>query len=129
MKVQDTQSQMRRTTLKRKTQLKRKTPLRRISTKRVLQIKEELAIRIALCKRAGGTWVYDGSLIGGYCKGGLCEYCGGKPSPPDFRLHPHEEVFRSSGGKLSLDNSKMACHYCHLARHGIQIGDIDAQNR
>lgn len=107
---------MKRTLLKRRTTLKAKKPLNRVSQKKLFEIKGELATRKALCERAGGTWVFEPSLTGGYCKGGLCEYCN---SPPDFRrLRPHEEIFRGHAGKLSMENSKMACGACHSQRHG-----------
>lgn len=91
----------------------RKTPLKRISEKKREQIKDEYLIRVLLCKRAHGTWVQT-SQYGGYCEG-ICEECG---KPPDWRgLHPHEEIRRGQGGKLSLENSRMLCMKCHKAEH------------
>jgi 5-methylcytosine-specific restriction endonuclease McrA len=48
--------------------------------------------------------------------GGKYEECGQTGFP--FGLHPHEKIFRSHGGQLSLDNSIMLCNYCHGRRHG-----------
>ncbi len=78
---------------------------------------KELTIRRKLCERAEGTWVPNATGRGGTCNGGLCEQCG---QPPDFRkLHPHEDPFKSHGGKLSM-KSKMLCGKCHSAKHDIK---------
>jgi 5-methylcytosine-specific restriction endonuclease McrA len=85
----------RRTSLKAHTQLRARKPINRISKKKRLEIQEEKPIRQQLNERAGG----------------FCERCG---RAPDFRgLHPHEKVFRSHGGKLTLANSEMWCGRCH----------------
>jgi len=82
------------------TQLKR-TPLKRISKKKQVEMTKERKIWLQILDR---------------CKG-ICEYCNQKP---DFRgLHPHEEIFRSHGGKLSLKNTKASCGKCHSLKHGI----------
>lgn len=97
------------------------TPIRRISAKKKQQILDEVRIRIALCQRARGTWIVASSLTGGYCVKALCEECGGKPDAPDFILKPHEKVFRSQGGVISLDNSVMLCNKCASKAHGIKV--------
>ncbi len=95
----------------------KRSRLNPISKKRQQQIKDELPIRIKLCERCGGTWIYTSSFSHGYCRGGRCELCHQKG---DFRgLTPHEQVFRSHNGKLSLSNSKMLCGTCHDSKHGI----------
>ena len=49
---------------------------------------------------------------------GVCEGCG---RPPDFRgLAPHHKVFRSHGGKDTLENLEVLCGRCHSSRHGIK---------
>ena len=86
----------------------KRTPLKKkpykivkVSKKKSKELYNESKIKIQLMKRCNG----------------LCEYCG---KPPDFRgLHPHEEIFRSQGGKLSLENSKMSCGKCHSLAHNI----------
>jgi len=86
-----------------------------ISKKRKLALKDELPIRRALCERAKGVFITDGKVS--RCIGGICEIC---KRPPDWLgLHPHEKVFRSRGGKLTLDNSVMVCNICHLKAHGV----------
>jgi len=86
-----------------------------ISKKRKLALKDEIPIRRALCERAKGVFITDGKVS--RCIGGICELCG---LPPNFiGLVPHERVFRSHGGKLTLDNSVMVCNICHLKAHGV----------
>ena len=93
---------------------RRPIQIRRISAKKKQQIKDEVGIRIALCQRAGGTWVVTSSITGGYCSGGICEICG---KPPDWRgLHPHHTGIGASRKPLSLED-KMACGKCHSALH------------
>lgn len=72
-----------------------------ISKKKAAQIKEEKEIRKQLNERSQGR----------------CEECG----EPDFwpGLHPHERVFRSHGGKMTLENSIVLCTRCHGKRHNI----------
>lgn len=73
-----------------------------ISKKKSNEIRHEQYVRKKLMARSNG----------------LCEECG---CPPDWRgLHPHEEVFRSHGGKMSEENSKMLCGRCHNKKHGIK---------
>lgn len=105
----------------------RKSPLKRISDKKRQQILDERLVRIALAERCGGKWIPENTLTGGYCKGGRCEICGGLPTAPDFRLHPHEDNFRSRGGKMTLMNSRMACNKCHGGKHGERIVDSEPQ--
>ncbi len=81
-----------------------------------------LTIRKKLCERAGGTWIPSESGRGGQCKGGRCEKCG---LVPDWRgLHPHEQPFRSHGGKLSM-KSKMLCGHCHAGPDGHRTEGIE----
>jgi 5-methylcytosine-specific restriction endonuclease McrA len=80
----------------------KKSPIRKISAKKAKQIKDEVEIRKALWERCGGA----------------CEICGGNGFP--FGLHPHEKVFRSHGGVMSMSNSIMLCQGCHSGEHGIQ---------
>ena len=101
--------------------------MKRISDKKRQQIKDELPTRIALAERCGGVWVAENTLTGGHCSGGYCEICGGLPTAPDFRLHPHEDIFRSHMGKMTLENSKMACNKCHGGEHGEHIVDSEPQ--
>lgn len=77
----------------------KRSPIRKISAKKSKDIKEEVEIRKALWERCGG----------------VCEMCGHNGYP--FGLHPHEKVFRSRGGRMSLTNSVMLCNDCH-GRHG-----------
>ena len=93
-----------------------------LSPKREQQLKDEIPIRRALCERAKGVFITDGKVS--RCIGGICEIC---KRPPDWLgLHPHEKVFRSRGGKLSLENSIMVCDSCGKREHGIvtKIGII-----
>lgn len=97
----------------------KRTKLNPVSKRREQREKEEIPTRKALCERAGGVWIPKSNWrTGGYCRGGRCEICGEKP---DFRgLHPHEYPFKSHGGKLSLEDSKMACGECHSSKHGVR---------
>jgi 5-methylcytosine-specific restriction endonuclease McrA len=70
-------------------------PINPISKKKRKEIKDEKPIRQQLLER---------------CKG-LCEHC--KQSPDWRGLHPHELIFRSKGGCLTLKNSEMWCGRCH----------------
>ena len=99
-----------------KTPLKRTKGINKESKKRKVEREDEIKIREQLCKRAGGRFFTDGVRFG--CIGGVCERCN---SAPDFRgLHPHEKVFKSHGGKLSLENSLMLCGKCHSKEHGVR---------
>lgn len=101
----------------------KRTRIPPISEKKRAQIKGEIEIRRQLCERAGGYFVTDGTKS--RCIGGRCELCG---RPPDWRgLHPHEEPFKSHGGKLSLKDSKMVCGKCSNERHGIKEVDSKPQ--
>lgn len=74
---------------------KKRTIVNPISEKKRKQIQEEIKVRKLLWERCGG----------------LCEHCG---MVPDWRgLHPHEKIFRSHGGKMTLLNSEMWCGRCH----------------
>ena len=96
----------------------KRTRINKISAKRAEQMKAELAIRNKLCERAGGLFVTDGTHF--RCIGGICEEC---KKQPDWRgLHPHEKIFRSQGGELSMENTVMICGRCHSAEHGIKEG-------
>lgn len=112
----------------------KRTPINPISKKKAEQMMVEYPVRKALAERCGGIWVFTHHLTyrtrdkkqtwlipQGYCKGGRCEVCGGVPTGPDFRLHPHEKVFRSRGGKMTLENSVMSCNQCHNREHGIKV--------
>ena len=73
--------------------------MRRVSKKRQKQDREEKQIRKLLKERC---------LIDDWP---CCEVCG---RPEDgYGLHPHEIQFRGRLGKLSLENSIMACLICH----------------
>lgn len=95
----------------------KKTRIKPISDKRKAEMEGEYEIREQLCERAGGYWVRSGHQY--RCIGGLCELCG---QPPDWiGLEMHEKIFRSAGGKVSLDNSIMLCDTCHKRKHGIVV--------
>jgi 5-methylcytosine-specific restriction endonuclease McrA len=81
----------------------KRSPINKISKKKQQKIKDEVEIRKLLRERCGG----------------VCEMCGGNGFP--FGLHPHEKVFRSKGGEMSLSNSPMLCQKCHSGEHGIQV--------
>lgn len=99
-----------------KTPPKRTKGIKPISDKKKEEMAGEIEIRRQLCKRAGGLFVTDG--VKSRCIGGRCEICGW---PPDWRgLHPHEEPFKSHGGKVSLKDSKMVCGECSSKKHGIK---------
>ena len=72
-----------------------------ISKKKAAEKHEELKIRQQLLDR---------------CQG-ICEECGEPASWPG--LSPHEKLFRSRGGRMSLENSLMLCITCHGKRHGV----------
>jgi len=78
----------------------KQTPLSPISKKKQHQLREERKIRKLLEERAGG----------------VCEGCG--RAPGFAGLHPHEKVYRSQRGKLTMENSVMLCNDCHRRRHG-----------
>ena len=78
----------------------KRTKINPVSKKRAAKITEEKKIRKLLNERAEGC----------------CEICGGNGYP--FGLHPHEKVFRSHGGEMSLENSIMLCQGCHAKLHG-----------
>jgi len=108
----------------------KRTPLERrsrpnpMSAKKIGQINAEYDDRIKLCLRCGGNpvtktrWIRLNNgerchLKTVTCIGGFCEICG-KPAYPNQNLHPHERKPRSSGGRLSLENSVMCHdHPCH----------------
>lgn len=75
--------------------------MKRISDKRQRQLREESEVHRQIWER---------------CKG-KCEKCG---RPLGFRSSFHEVLFRSRGGKVSLDNTLALCGGCHDACHGIQ---------
>ena len=97
------------------TPLKRKKRLNPVSLKRIAQLNLEVPARVSLCQRVGGTPVFGKHtyyikskpypVITVQCLGGVCECgCGERT---DGLLEPHEKVFRSHGGKLSLENTIM----------------------
>ncbi len=93
-----------------------------MSKKRLEQMPAEIEVRKKLAERCGGVYVPKfnnaGREIIGFCQQGLCEKCW---NPPDWRgLHPHESPFRSQGGKVSLEQSKMLCGRCHSTEHHIR---------
>lgn len=104
----------------------KRTPINRYSLKKISEIQGEAPIRIKLCKRAGGipatreVQIYRNGQkythIKVECIGGVCE-CGLTDCPkyPSYGQHlePHEKVFRSRGGKLSMSNSIMVLRRCH----------------
>ena len=113
---------MKRTILKRGKALKAKSGIKPVSDKKTQQFIEEVPIRKQLAERCGATWEpflwHKGQELMGRCVGGRCEECG---NPPDFRgLSPHEKVFRSQGGKLTLKNSLMVCGNCHARYHNLR---------
>jgi len=101
-------------------------PLNRYSEKKIAQMQAEAPARIELCKRAGGTpatrevQIYRKGERYTYtkveCIGGICECklpdC---PKIPPYGQHlePHEKIFRSHGGVLSLENTIMVLRQCH----------------
>ena len=105
----------------------KRSPINPMSAKKKQQILEEIEARKALAQRCGGVfivtkWDKEGRDWGGFCLGGRCEICGNYPhqSPPDFELHPHEKVFRSRLGKMTLENSKMVCNTCGMKEHNLR---------
>lgn len=83
----------------------KRSPIRKISAKKSKQIAEEVEVRKQLMERCGG----------------VCEMCGGNGYP--FGLHPHEKVFRSRGGVMSMSNSIIVCQKCHMRFHGLRVYD------
>ena len=80
----------------------KRTRIRQISIKKQHQIELEKPIRELLLKRANGK----------------CEKC---KETPDWRgLSPHEKIFRSHGGTLTLWNTIILCGKCHSKEHGIK---------
>jgi 5-methylcytosine-specific restriction endonuclease McrA len=74
-----------------------KKPINQISKKKRQQIEDEKPIREALYKRANGR----------------CEICGRASWECLGGLHPHERVFKSHGGRISMSNSVICCNTCH----------------
>jgi len=103
-----------------RTPLKRKTPLNRYSIKKIAELNAEAPIRLELCRRAHGIpkehiqkyrrkgVIHEIHRV--ICRNGICECGCGQRYPV---LEPHEKVFRSHGGKLSLDNSILLSRECH----------------
>lgn len=128
---------MKRTALKRKTPLRRsRRPINKISHKMYDQLIAEVPIRKALCYRCSGKPIETIVTIGFgdgtkkylpmiRCQGGYCETCGKRA---DFiGLKPHHKIFRSRGGRLTLENSLMDCHRYHSGFHGIKVVDSQPQ--
>jgi 5-methylcytosine-specific restriction endonuclease McrA len=84
---------------------KKRKPINPISKKKRAEIEDEKPIREQLKKRANGH----------------CEECGRSESQSIGGLHPHEALFRSHGGRMTITNSKMLCHVCHASKHGIKV--------
>jgi len=103
--------------------MRRTKGIPKMSERRKEEMEAEYEIRKQLCERAGGYFVRSGDKF--RCIGGTCELCG---QPPDWRgLRPHEEPFKSHGGRVSLKDSKMLCGECHSKRHGIKEVDSKPQ--
>lgn len=102
------------------------------SLKRIAEKNAEAPIRIALCKRAGGTpitrevQVYHSGQRYYFtkveCLGGICECnligCPKYANNYNGQLHPHEKDPRGRGGKLSEENSLMVLNSCHRKLQG-----------
>ena len=73
----------------------KRSPLLSVSKRKAKALRAEQPIRAQLRARARGR----------------CENCGKVADL--FGLHPHEKVFRSQGGCLSMENSDMLCQQCH----------------
>src|SRR5574343_1383403 len=85
---------------------KNRKPINPISKKRKGEIESEKLIREQLYKRANGH----------------CEWCGKPESQCLGGLHPHELVYRSKGGKLSMVNSVIICNFCHATKgHNLRV--------
>ena len=79
----------------------KRTPIKKVSDKKRSQLKDEKAVHAKVIERSQG----------------LCERCG---CAPDFRgLSVHHKVFRSHGGKSTLENQVALCGRCHSKEHGI----------
>lgn len=102
--------------------------LNQYSLKKIDQLNAELPIRLELIKRCGGkplpyneTAHHNGTAFiirRVRCLGGMCE-CGHRDCRKfagriNGELEPHEKVPRGRGGKLSLDNTIMVLHACHI---------------
>lgn len=81
----------------------RKSQLRPVSKKKARQLRQERPLRRELEERVDGA----------------CEECG--RAAGWLGLHPHEKVFRSHGGLLSLENSVLVCDTCGKRNHGIRV--------
>ena len=66
--------------------------MKKVSDKKRQELADERPIRAILNARSQGR----------------CELCGSK-----LFVAPHEIIFRSKGGKMSLTNSIMLCQLCH----------------
>ncbi len=111
----------------------KRRPLNRYSEKRIAELQAETPIRIELCKRTGGTpttrevQIYRNGQRFTYtkveCIGGTCE-CGRHDCPkyPTYGQHlePHEKLFRSHGGVVSLESSIMVLRACHRRLQGYE---------
>ena len=86
----------------------RKKPINPISKKKRQQIEDEKIVRQQLLERCQGR----------------CEICG---KLPDWRgLSPHEVPFKSQGGRISMEQSKMVCGKCHNIE-GHNIREVDSE--
>lgn len=78
-----------------------KKPIKKVSDKKRSQLKDEKAVHAQVIERSQG----------------LCERCG---CAPDFRgLSVHHKVFRSQGGKSTIENQVALCGACHSLSHHI----------
>jgi hypothetical protein len=97
----------------------KRTRINQYSLKKITELNAEAPVRVALCQRANGRCVqrivtvyHNGdksSFTKVECFNGICEEC----HKPANKLTPHEKVFRSHMGKLSLDNTLSVCIPCH----------------
>jgi 5-methylcytosine-specific restriction endonuclease McrA len=97
---------MKRTELHRYTPLKAKKPMNKVSKKQRQKNIEQDAVKQELIER---MMKRDGYLH--------CEECG-----KNFDWlggSCHHDVFRSHGGKNSVDNEKILCSSCHSQNHNL----------
>lgn len=97
--------------------LQRNKRPKRISDKKRAKLSEELAVKRIVYRRAGGhpfdSAGQNGVVTNVLCEGGNCEICKEKPTPPTYKLSPHEILFRSAGGVPSEDITFATDDLCH----------------
>ncbi len=100
--------------------------------KKIAEKNTEAPIRIALCKRAGGTPItrkvvvhHNGqkyTFIKVECIGGTCECkhpdCPKQANVYNGQLEPHKIIPRGRGRKLSLKNTILVLRGCHRRLQG-----------